>query len=196
MLGNLLPVFYAQGGNIPNRTNIDTGFPRKGWEARGTEWSKPSEPETEIIQLPANAWWDAKLFTHLSLGQLLLNWPIGALVNFCSKSLFWGSLLHSNYWLIYLDPKYLKQVVYFTEISSYSNSEFYIVFYWMTRKLNKWTLEPIKPETLLQEKMTELKLSHFRHIMRYQGSLEKTIMLRKKTGGNRKRGRPNLRWTP
>ena len=37
------------------------------------------------------------------------------------------------------------------------------------------------------------ELSYFGHIMRRQGSLEKTIMLGK-TEGSRKRGRPHMRW--
>ena len=42
--------------------------------------------------------------------------------------------------------------------------------------------------------MTQLKLSYFKHIMRRQGSLEKTVMLGK-VKGIRKRGKPNMRWT-
>lgn len=46
--------------------------------------------------------------------------------------------------------------------------------------------EQIKPETWLEE-MTKLKLSCFRHIMRWQGSLEKKIMLRiQKAAGKEK----------
>lgn len=41
--------------------------------------------------------------------------------------------------------------------------------------------------------MTKPKLSYFGHILRRQGYLKKTIMLRK-TKGSRKRGRPNMRW--
>ena len=42
-------------------------------------------------------------------------------------------------------------------------------------------------------KMEKLKLSCLLHIMRWQDSLEKTIMLGK-IEGSRKRGRPNMRW--
>lgn len=42
--------------------------------------------------------------------------------------------------------------------------------------------------------MTKPKLSYFRHIMKKQGSLEKTIM-QGKIEGSRKRARPNMRWT-
>lgn len=42
--------------------------------------------------------------------------------------------------------------------------------------------------------MTKLKLSYFRHIIRREGSLEKTILLGKREG-SRKRGRANMRWT-
>ena len=47
------------------------------------------------------------------------------------------------------------------------------------KELNKWVLELINPKTSLDAKMTKLKLSYSRHIMRRQGFLEKTIMLRK-----------------
>lgn len=45
-----------------------------------------------------------------------------------------------------------------------------------TIKMNEWVPEQIKPETSLESKMTKLKLSSFRHILRRQGSLEKTLM--------------------
>ena len=64
---------------------------------------------------------------------------------------------------------------------------------WTARKVNKWVLEQIKPELLLEAKMIKLRLSYFGHIMRRQDSLEKTIMLGK-VEGSRKRGRPNMRW--
>lgn len=41
--------------------------------------------------------------------------------------------------------------------------------------------------------MTKLQLSYFGHIMRGQGSLEKTGMLGK-TAGIRTRGGPDMRW--
>lgn len=55
-------------------------------------------------------------------------------------------------------------------------------------------LEQIKPEPSLEAKMTKLKLSDFGRIVRKQGSLEKTIMLRG-IEGSRKRGRLKMRWT-
>ena len=64
---------------------------------------------------------------------------------------------------------------------------------WTARKMNKWVLEQIKPELLLEAKMIKLRLSYFGHIMRRQDSLEKTIMLGK-VEGSRKRGRANMRW--
>lgn len=56
-----------------------------------------------------------------------------------------------------------------------------------TRRTNKWVLEQIKPETLLEAKMTELKLVYSGHIMRRQRSLEKTIRLGKNTRQQEKR---------
>lgn len=55
-------------------------------------------------------------------------------------------------------------------------------------------MEHIKPETLLEAKMTKPKLSHFRHIMRRQGSLEKknnNVGENRKQQGERK---TNMRW--
>ena len=43
--------------------------------------------------------------------------------------------------------------------------------------MNKWVLEHIKPETLLETKMTKLKLPRFGHVMRRQGSWERRIVL-------------------
>lgn len=45
--------------------------------------------------------------------------------------------------------------------------------------MNKWILEQLKSETLLEAKMTKLKLFCLGHIMRRPGSLEKTIVLGK-----------------
>lgn len=58
--------------------------------------------------------------------------------------------------------------------------------------MNRWVPEHIKPETLLKAKMTKLKLSYFKQLMRKQGSLGKTIVLREKEG-SRKRGGPDMR---
>ena len=43
--------------------------------------------------------------------------------------------------------------------------------------MNKWVLEHIKPETLLETKMTKPKLPRFGHVMRRQGSWERRIEL-------------------
>lgn len=44
---------------------------------------------------------------------------------------------------------------------------------WSTRKMNKWFLEQIKLESLLEVNMTKLKLSYYRNITRGQGNAEK-----------------------
>ena len=57
---------------------------------------------------------------------------------------------------------------------------------WLERKMNKWVLENIKAETLLEAKMTKLKLPYLRYIMSHKiaGSLEKTVCWEKqKTAG-------------
>ena len=51
----------------------------------------------------------------------------------------------------------------------------------------------IKPETSLEAKRTNLKLSYFGHITRRQGSLEKTIMVGKQKAAGTE-GDPNVRW--
>lgn len=56
---------------------------------------------------------------------------------------------------------------------------------WTYGNTNTRILEQIKPETLLEAKMTKLKLSYFGHIMRRQGYLEKTVIL----GRNRRQQR-------
>ena len=60
---------------------------------------------------------------------------------------------------------------------------------WPAKKMNKWVLEQINPEILLEAEITKLKLSYFGHIIS-QGSLEK--MMPGKIEGSRKRGRPNI----
>ena len=71
--------------------------------------------------------------------------------------------------------------------------KFYVYLGLPERPTSPLALEQIKPETSLEAKMTKLKLSYFRYILRRQGSLEKTVML-VKIEGSRKRGRPNRRW--
>lgn len=51
----------------------------------------------------------------------------------------------------------------------------------------------MKPKASLEAKMTQLKPSHFRHIVRRQGPLGKTVMLGK-IEGSRKGGRLTMRW--
>ena len=60
--------------------------------------------------------------------------------------------------------------------------------------MNKWVLENIKAETLLEAKMTKLKLPYLRYIMSHKiaGSLEKTVMLGK-IEDSRKRRSTNVR---
>ena len=62
---------------------------------------------------------------------------------------------------------------------------------WITRKLNKWVLEQIKPDLSLEANI-KTEASYFGHIMRRKDSLEKTVL--GKVEGSR-RGRPNMRWT-
>ena len=64
---------------------------------------------------------------------------------------------------------------------------------WIARKMNKWVLQQIRSETLQEVKMTTLKLSYFRHIKRWSGSLKKIIILGQ-IEGRRKRGITNERW--
>lgn len=59
--------------------------------------------------------------------------------------------------------------------------------------MTRYGCESYKTETLLEAKITKLKLSYFGRIMRWQGSLEKTIIW-EKIEDSRKRGRPNIRW--
>lgn len=54
---------------------------------------------------------------------------------------------------------------------------------WTARKTNKWVLEPLKPETLLEAKMTKLQARH--KAAEFFG--KKTIMLGR-IEGSRQRG--------
>lgn len=65
---------------------------------------------------------------------------------------------------------------------------------WTTRKMNKWVLEPSKPETSLETKVTTLKLSFFGHITKKQGSLEKTIMVGKIEGSRKRKTKHDMDW--
>ena len=48
--------------------------------------------------------------------------------------------------------------------------------------MNEWVSEQTNPDTSLEAKMTKLEPSYFRHIMRGQYSLEKTIIVGKLEG--------------
>ena len=48
---------------------------------------------------------------------------------------------------------------------------------WPARKMSKWVLEQIMPQTLLRAQMTGPQLSSFRHTLRRQGPWKKTVTL-------------------
>lgn len=50
----------------------------------------------------------------------------------------------------------------------------------MIKKRNKWTLEQFTSEHALEAETTKRMPSNFRHIVRRQESLEKTMMLSKR----------------
>ena len=64
---------------------------------------------------------------------------------------------------------------------------------WTARRFNQSTLKEINPGISLEGIMLKLKLQYFGHLMRRVDSLEKTLMLGG-IGGNRRRGRPRMRW--
>ena len=57
---------------------------------------------------------------------------------------------------------------------------------WTARKSNQSILEEIKPEYSLKGLMLKLKLQYFGHLMRRTSSLEKTLMLGKIEGSQRR----------
>ena len=57
---------------------------------------------------------------------------------------------------------------------------------WTARRPNQSILKEISPECSLEELMLKLKLQYFGHLMWRADSLEKTLMLRKIEGGNRR----------
>ena len=63
---------------------------------------------------------------------------------------------------------------------------------WTARRSNQSILK-ISPGCSLEGLMLKLKLQYFGHLMRRVDSLEKTLMLGG-IGGNRRRGRPRMRW--
>ena len=64
---------------------------------------------------------------------------------------------------------------------------------WTARRSNQSILKEISPEYSLEGLMLKLKFQYFGHLMQRTDSLEKTLMLGKKTEG-RRRGRQRMRW--
>ena len=64
---------------------------------------------------------------------------------------------------------------------------------WTSRRSNQSILKEISPEYSLEVLMLKLKLQYFGHLMGRTDSLEKTLMLGKIEGRNR-RGRQRMRW--
>ena len=64
---------------------------------------------------------------------------------------------------------------------------------WTTRRSNQSILKEINPEYSLQGLMLKVKFQYFGHLMRRAESVEKTLMLGKTEGRNR-RGRQRMRW--
>ena len=60
---------------------------------------------------------------------------------------------------------------------------------WIARRSNQLILKEINPEYSLEGLM--LKFQYFGHLMQRADSLEKTLMLGKKTKGRRRRGQEN-----
>ena len=64
---------------------------------------------------------------------------------------------------------------------------------WTAKRSNQSILKGISPEYSLEILVLKLKLQYFCHLMPRTNSLEKTLMLGKIEGGNR-RGRQRMRW--
>ena len=64
---------------------------------------------------------------------------------------------------------------------------------WTARRSNQSILMEISPEYSLERLMLKLELQYFGHLMWRSDSLEKTLMLRKITGG-RRRGWQRMEW--
>ena len=64
---------------------------------------------------------------------------------------------------------------------------------WTARRSNQSILKEISPEYSLEGLMLKLKLQYFGHLMQRSDSLEKTLMLGKIEGRER-RGRQRMRW--
>ena len=64
---------------------------------------------------------------------------------------------------------------------------------WTARRSNQSILKEISPGCSLEGLMLKLKLEYFGHLMRRADSFEKTLMLGKIEGGN-KREQQRMRW--
>ena len=64
---------------------------------------------------------------------------------------------------------------------------------WSARDSNQSILKEINPEYSLEGLMLKLKLQYFGHLMRRADSLEKTLMLGK-IEGRQRRGQQRMRW--
>ena len=64
---------------------------------------------------------------------------------------------------------------------------------WTTRRSNQSILKEISPECSLEGLMLKLKHQYFGHVMQRTDSLEKTLVLEKIEGRNR-RGRQRMSW--
>ena len=64
---------------------------------------------------------------------------------------------------------------------------------WTARRSNQSILKEMSPEYSLKGLMLKLKLQYFSHLMQRADSFEKTLMLGKIEGGQR-RGRQRMRW--
>ena len=65
---------------------------------------------------------------------------------------------------------------------------------WTARRSNQSILKEINPEYLLVELKLKVKLQYFGHLMQRSDSLEKTLMLGKIEGKNR-RGQKRMKWS-
>ena len=64
---------------------------------------------------------------------------------------------------------------------------------WIARRSNQSILKEISPKYSLEGQMLKLKLQYFGHLMQRTDLLEKTLMLGK-IEGREKRGRQRMRW--
>ena len=64
---------------------------------------------------------------------------------------------------------------------------------WPARRANQSILKEISPEYSLEGLMLKLKLQYFGHLLRRADSFEKTLMLGK-IEGRQRRGRQRMRW--